>query len=45
MELRFFMPTNKSDSIFVEMTPPVNIGDVIKACFDIIYAGRNQATM
>ncbi|MGN1135539.1 MAG: hypothetical protein ACI4SF_04900, partial [Oscillospiraceae bacterium] len=29
----------KSDSIFVEMTPPVNISDVINACFDIINAG------
>jgi len=31
----------KSDSIFVEMTPPDNISNVIKACFDIINAGRN----
>ena len=38
----FFMPIYKNDSIFIEMTPPVNISDVIKACFDIINAGRNQ---
>ena len=39
----FLYPYIKSDSIFIETTPPVNICDVIKACFDIINAGRNQA--
>ena len=34
-------PYLKSDSIFVKMTPPVNISDVIKVCFDIKNAGRN----
>ena len=26
------------------MTPPVNISDVIKVCFDIINAGGNHAS-
>gem|GEM_PF-3731322 len=38
------MPIYKSDSIFVEMTPPVNISDAIKACFDIINSGGNHAS-
>ena len=40
----FFMPIYKSDSIFVEITPPVNISDAIKACFDIINSGGNHAS-
>ena len=40
----FFMPIYKSDSFFIEMTPHVYISDVIKACFDIINAGGNQAS-
>ena len=40
----FLCPYIKSDSIFVEMTPPVNISDVIKAFFDIINAGGNHAS-
>ena len=36
------MPIYKSDSISIEMTPPVNISDVIKVCFDIINSGGNQ---
>ena len=40
----FLCPYIKSDSIFIEMTPPVIISDVIKACFDIINAGGNHVS-
>lgn len=38
------MPIYKNDSIFIEMTPTVNMSDVIKVCFDIINSGGNPVS-